>query len=507
MSHGRGTSSWVWLLAGPALAALVWWMLPVEQKDEAGKVVSGLSDAGRAACAVGVLMAVWWVTEAVPLEATSLLPLVLMPALGISSVQAAAAPYGDPTIFFFMGGMMLGAAMERWGVPRRVALIVLSRFAFGPRLLVLGAMTAAALVSMWVNNTSTTVMMLPIGMSLVRLIEREKVRPQSPQDRAHEGIDNFGFCMVLGIAYAATIGGVGTLFGTAPNLVLQSTVEHVTGERLTFAQFSMVGIPLVLLYIPMCWGVLVWMFPFRFETGPAVKEHVRQELRELGSWTWPERAVVGVLVVAGLLWVFTDGVNGWVRSRSGIDRAVSEAGVAVAAALALFMMPAMDGRGSRVLDWPTASTIQWGVLVLFGGGLSLAQALSTTGVNTAIGSLFGMLDGLPLFLIILTVAAIVTFATEVASNTAIATTFLPIAAAGAGGLGVDPLVLMIPVAMAASLAFMMPMGTPPNALAFATGRVPIRSMVRVGLVLNIVSIVLLTCFLTLVGPALVASFR
>jgi len=497
----------VWLVLGPVLAALVWALLPVEQKDEAGKVVSGLSDAGRAACAVGVLMAVWWVTEAVPLEATSLLPLILLPAFGVSSVQAAAAPYGDPTIFFFMGGMMLGAAMERWGVPRRVALIVLSRFAFGPRFLVLGAMIAAALVSMWVNNTSTTVMMLPIGMSLVRLIESERARPREGSTERAEGLDNFGFCMVLGIAYAATIGGVGTLFGTAPNLVLQSTVERITGERLTFGQFALVGIPIVALYIPMCWAVLVWMFPFRFESGPTVKEHVTQELRELGSWTWPERAVVGVLVAAGFMWVFTDAVNGWIRSWTGVDRAVSEAGVAVAAALALFILPARDGRGTRVLDWPTASTIQWGVLVLFGGGLSLAQALSTTGVNTAIGSLVGMLDGLPLFLIILTVAAIVTFATEVASNTAIATTFLPIAAAGAKGLGVDPLLLMIPVAMAASLAFMMPMGTPPNALAYATGRVPIRSMVRVGLVLNLISIVLLTTFLTFVGPMLVAWFR
>lgn len=484
------------LLAGPLGAAALWWALP--SGDPA------LSPGGRLTLAVGLWMAVWWLTEAIPLEATALLPLLLFPALNIAPLKAAAAPYADPTIFFFMGGMMLGAAMERWGLPQRFALHVLLRAGVRPAMLILGAMAATAFISMWVNNTSTCVMMLPIGMSVVKLVERDA----APAHR--RGLDNFAAGMVLGIAWAATIGGVGTLFGTAPNIILQANVERFTGAHLTFGQYAAVGFPIVCLYLPAAWFVIVKMYPPSFPADPATADLIRKELAELGPMSRPEMSVLAVIVGAMLLWTAQDPLNAWLKSvtagltpdGAGVAKVLSEAGIAVLAAVTLFLIPARtpDGGRTHVLDWPTANTIQWGVLVLFGGGLSLAEAMTATGVNTYLGSMFTSLKGVPPIVVVLCITAFVTFATEVASNTAIATTFLPVAYAGAKALGLHPFQLMFPVALAASYAYMMPMGTPPNAMAIATGRVRISHMARAGFVLNVIAIALITLYTTLVLP-------
>lgn len=483
------------LLAGPLAAATLWWALPAD--------AAGLTPAGRSTLAVGAWMAVWWLTEALPLEATALLPLLLFPALNIAPLKAAAAPYADPTIFFFMGGMMLGAAMERWGLPQRFALHVLLRVGVRPSLLILGAMIATAFISMWVNNTSTCVMMLPIGMSVVKLVERDA----KPAHRA--GLDHFATGMVLGIAWAATIGGVGTLFGTAPNIILQANVEKLAGAHLTFGQYAAVGMPIVLLYLPASWYVIIKLFPPDFPADPATRDLIRRELAELGPLSRAEAAVLCVVAGAMVLWTFQEPINDWLRPRTdptpvggGVPKVLSEAGISVLAAVALFLIPARtpDGEPTHVLDWPTANTIQWGVLVLFGGGLSLAEAMTTTGVNGYLGGMFGSLKGVPAPVVVLCVTAFVTFATEVASNTAIATTFLPVAYAGAKALGLHPYQLMFPVALAASYAYMMPMGTPPNAMAIATGRVRISQMAKAGLLLNLIAVALITAYTVLVLP-------
>jgi solute carrier family 13 (sodium-dependent dicarboxylate transporter), member 2/3/5 len=495
------TARWVRrvaLAAGPLAAVALWTLPPI------GTDPGMLTWTGRLTLGVAAWMAVWWLSEAVPLEATALLPLLLFPALNIAPIKAAAAPYADPTIFFFMGGMMMGAAMERWGLPRRFALHVLARVGVHPGALIFGAMAATAIISMWVNNTSTCVMMLPIGLSIVRIVERGAGGGDA------KGVDNFATAMVLGIAWAATIGGVGTLFGTAPNIILQGAVQNLMGERLTFGEYALIGMPIVALYLPMVWAVLMWFYPPRVAGTPETRDAIRRELTELGPMTRPEWFVLGVLAGAMILWTIQDPINstlrgwtGWLTADGkGVPRVFSEAGVAILAAVTLFMLPARtpDGRRTSVLDWPTANSIQWGVLVLFGGGLALAEAMTATGVNTYLGGFFEGLRGMPLVVIVLGVAAFVTFATEVASNTAIATTFLPVAFAAAQKLGIHPYYLMLPVALSASYAFMMPMGTPPNAMAIATGRVRIGQMARPGFVLNLTAIGLITVYVTYIAP-------
>ncbi len=484
------------LVAGPVAALLIWKFAPV------GTGPGELSEPGRLTLAFAAWMAIWWLSEAVELEATALLPLVLFPAAGLMSMKAAAAPYADPTIFFFMGGMMLGAAMERWGLPRRFALHVLLRVGVKPPLLVLGAMAATAIISMWVNNTSTCVMMLPIGIGIVRIIERETKADTSPEVR--KGVDNFATAMILGIAYAATIGGIGTLFGTAPNIILQSNVEKLVdqgllSERLSFAKYALIGMPIMALYLPAAWLVLMWLFPSNLPASAGARAPIEKELADLGPMTGAQRVLLVVLSSAVALWVFMGTVNSLLQSLTGVDRVLSEASIGVAAALVLFLLPARteEGARTRMLDWPTANTIQWGVLILFGGGLSLAEAMSQTGVNTYLGGIFEGLRGVHPFLIVLAVTALVTFATEIASNTAIATTFLPVAYSAAKALDMNPYLLMFPVALAASYAFMMPMGTPPNAMAIATGRVRISQMAKAGILLNVIAILLISSFVYL----------
>jgi sodium-dependent dicarboxylate transporter 2/3/5 len=484
------------LVAGPVAALLIWKLAPI------GTGPADLTAPGRLTLAFAAWMAIWWLSEAVELEATALLPLVVFPAAGLMTMKAAAAPYADPTIFFFMGGMMLGAAMERWGLPRRFALHVLLRVGVKPPLLVLGAMTATAIISMWVNNTSTCVMMLPIGIGIVRIIERETSTDTSPKVR--KGVDNFATAMILGIAYAATIGGIGTLFGTAPNIILQSNIDKLVekgdlAERLTFAKYAMIGIPIMVIYLPAAWLVLMWLFPPSLPASAAARGPIEQELADLGPMSAPQRVLLAVLAVAIALWVFMGPINTGLQRATGVDRVLSEASIGVLAALILFLIPARtdDGRATRMLDWHTANSIQWGVLILFGGGLSLAETMSQTGVNTYLGGVFEGLRGVHPFLIVLAVTAVVTFATEIASNTAIATTFLPIAAVAAKSLGLHPYMLMFPVALAASYAFMMPMGTPPNAMAIATGRVRISQMTKAGIFLNIIAILLISTFVYL----------
>lgn len=499
LNRGMSWVRLVALFAGPAAAVAVWTLV------HTGTEPGDLSAAGRLTLGFAAWMAIWWLSEAVELEATALLPLVAFPAAGLMSMKAAAAPYADPTIFFFMGGMMLGAAMERWGLPRRFALHVLLRVGVKPPLLILGAMTATAIISMWVNNTSTCVMMLPIGMGIIRIIERESHADTDPAVR--RGVDNFATAMILGIAYAATIGGVGTLFGTAPNIILQSNIQSLFDagkltERLTFLEYLKIGVPIMTLYLPAAWLVLIKLFPPTIPASAGAREPIERELAALGPMTGPQKVLLAVLALAITAWTAMDPINAALKQATGVDRVLSEPGVAVAAAILLFLLPARTASGerTRMLDWPTANSIQWGVLVLFGGGLSLAEAMTQTGVNTYLGSVFEGLKGVHPFLIILAVTAVVTFATEVASNTAIATTFLPVAYSAAVALGMHPYALMLPVTLAASYAYMMPMGTPPNAMAIATGRVRIGQMAKAGIILNVIAILLISTFIYLVVP-------
>lgn len=449
----------------------------------------GLELAGWRTAAIALLMAIWWISEAIPIPATALLPLVLLPALGAGGIDAAAAPYANPVIFLFMGGFMLAQAMQRWGLHRRIALFVISSVGTRPRSLIGGFMVAAAFLSMWVSNTATAVMMLPIGLSVIELVIRREDGPdRDPAD------SNFAIALMLGIAYACSIGGLGTLIGTPPNALLAGFMAETYGVEIGFGQWMLLGVPLVVVGLPICWVVLTrWTYPVRLQEIPGGREAIAAEVRSLGSPGRGEIMVAVVFVLTAVAWV----------TRPILERGVpglSDAGIAIAAAIVLFALPVDLRRGIFVLNWEWARRLPWDVLILFGGGLSLAAAITRTGVATWVGASLAGIQGLHVVLIIGVITLVIIFLTELTSNTATAAAFLPLLASLAVGIGQNPLLLVVPAALAASCAFMMPVATPPNAIVYGSSFITIPQMVRAGLVLNLIFIALITA----AGYALVA---
>jgi solute carrier family 13 (sodium-dependent dicarboxylate transporter), member 2/3/5 len=490
------------LVLGPLLAAAVYVAMP----DRAGTGVEAieLGHAGRATAAIGVLMAVWWMTEALHVSATALLPVALFPLFGVFTVDEAAAPYANPLIFLFLGGFLLALAMQRWGLERRIALIALRIVGTEPRMLVGGFMVLTATFSMWVSNTATVAMMLPIALSVVDaavpggrtvLIDQ----PGAPGTR-------FSRSLLLGIAASASIGGVGTLIGTPPNLFLASFARDELDITISFVDWMMVGVPLVAVFLPIAWVLLTRvLFP------PDVdRERLRgllagRGVAPVGPMQRAEWVVFVVFICTALAWVFrpllVDITVFGARPFGGL----SDAGIAVIAGVVLFVVPA--GAGTRVLDWETARQLPWGILLLFGGGLSLAAAIAATGVDDFLGLQVQGLDVHPIVLVAVVTTGVV-FMTEMTSNTATAAALVPIVAAIGPGLGLHPLALAIPVAVAASLAFMLPVATPPNAIVFGSGFIGIPDLMRMGLRLNLVSIVLITSWLPLLAlPVLGIDLR
>lgn len=442
----------------------------------------GLAVAGWRTAAVAVLMAVWWATEALPLAATALVPLVAFPLLGISAPTALAGAYGDPLIFLFLGGFLLALAIQRAGLHRRLALAVTAAAGTGPRALIGGFMVATAFLSMWVSNTATAVLMLPIAQAVILVVER------AVPERAAAG---FAKALLLAIAYAASIGGIATLIGTPPNALLASFLRQSHGIELGFADWLAVGLPLALILLGATWLLLTRaLFPLPAGTLAPIATALARERRAHGPMHPAERRVALVFAATALAWL----ARPWLAPHlPGLDDTV----IAVLAGLALFVLPAGTGPGERLLDWRSARELPWGVLLLFGGGLALAQAIAGSGLGDWLGRELTVLDGLPPLLVVLLVTALVVFVTELTSNTATAATFLPLATALAAALGVEPWLLAMPVAVAASCAFMMPVATPPNAIVYASGHLRIADMARAGLVLNLVAIVVISAIATL----------
>lgn len=491
------------LVLGPVVAALLYLLLPAGTVNTAGELVGGLTPGGRLTVAVGAWLALWWLSEAIPIEAAGLLPLAVFPVLGIASMREAAAPYANEVIFLFMGGLFLGAALERWGLHKRIALRIVLLAGTRPDRLVGGIMLATALISAWVSNTATAVMMLPIAVGVVRLVfERASLSPGSEDDAAAR---RFAVAAMLAVAYGASIGGVATIIGTPPNGVLVAFVKERYGDEVGFAEWLWIGVPLAALMLPVSWLLLTRvLFRMNLPEAPGAREHLRRELAELGPVGRGEWWVLGVFVSAALAWIFRVPLAellGLVRPREGRapEILLTDAGIAIAAALVMFAIPVDAKRGVFVLDWKTAGRIPWGVLLLFGGGLSLADAVEANRVDDAIASLLGGLAGVHPLLIILAVTTAAVFISEIGSNTAVVTTFLPIVAAVAAKLGVHPYLLAFPVALGASYAFMMPSGTPPNALVFSSGYLHVKDMVRAGFWHNLVSVVLISAMFYLAG--------
>jgi len=424
---------------------------------------AGLEPPAWRLAGVGLWMAVWWITEAVPIPATALLPVVLFPLIGAADLAAATSPYANPVIFLFLGGFLIAQAVQRWGLHRRIALSVLRAAGTGPERVVGAFMLATALLSMWVSNTATAVMMLPIGLSVVELTGRRDSR--------------FAIALMLGIAYAASIGGVGTLVGTPPNALLAGFMRETYGITVGFAQWMLVAVPLVAVMLPIAWLVLTRLvFRVRSDRIEGWEDVLARESAALGRPGRGEVVTAAVFALTALAWIL--------RPLLG-PHAPSDAGIAITGGLLLFVLPVDGRRGVHALDWATAVKLPWDVLLLFGGGLSLAGAISRSGLADWLGSSLAALGFLPLLAVMGLVTVLIIFLTELTSNTATTAAFLPILAALAVGLGQNPFFLVVPAALAASCAFMLPVATPPNAIVYGSGCVTIPRMARAGVVLNV----------------------
>jgi sodium-dependent dicarboxylate transporter 2/3/5 len=456
------------LALGPGLCVLVL-VLPAPE---------GLSSAAWHVTAVAALMAVWWATEAIPVPVTALLPLLLFPLLGVSSARETAAPYANPLIFLFLGGFMIALAMERWELHRRIALNVVRRVGGHPLAIVAGFMAATAGLSMWVSNTATTMMMLPIAASVIAVFLAEE-----KGDAGERNSRNFATACMLGIAYAASIGGLATLVGTPPNALLAAFMSQAHGIDIGFAAWMGVGLPLTCLLLPLAWLTLTRVvYPFDLPHAREAARVVAQAHADMGAITGPEKRVAAIFVLVAGLWITRPLLSG-LPGLGGL----TDPGIAILGGVLLFLVPAGGGRGF-LLDWDWAKRLPWGVLILFGGGLSLAAAASRTGLATWIGAGLGDLGAWPLLALAAAVTVVVILLTELTSNTATTAAFLPVVASIAVATGVDPMMLAAPAALAASCAFMLPVATPPNAIVFASGHVTIPQMVRAGAVLNLIAV-------------------
>ncbi len=478
--EGRATHQWVGLFLGPALAAI---MLLAGAPE-------GLGVAAWRTAAVGVLMAVWWATEAVPIAVTALLPLVVFPLFDIASIHDTARPYSNKVIYLFLGGFIVAFAMQRWNLHRRIALNVLQVVGGNGRSLVGGFMAASAVISMWVMNTSTTMMLLPIAVSIIGVIHG------SVATLTDKGKRDFQYALLLGIAYSASIGGMMTLVGTAPNALLAAFMLDTYGTEIDFARWMLVGIPLALAMLPLCWFVLTRVvFNVDFVTSTEARTELRRMKEELGSISVPELRVAIIFACMALLWM-TRPLLVKLPGLGGLD----DSGIAMAGAIALFLVPSGSKDDPLLLRWNYAERLPWGVLILFGGGLTLASAVSNTGLAQWLGTSLQAIGDLPLWVIVAATAATIIFLTELTSNTATTNTFLPVVGAIALEAGFDPIMLTVPVTLAASCAFMLPVATPPNAIVFGSGMLTIPKMARAGLALNLIGIALVSAVAMSLAP-------
>ncbi len=471
---GRSAAARIALFAGPAGALALIAMGAADPEHGAAWRMAG----------VAFWMACWWVGEALPLAATALLPVALFPVLGLLPAAETCAQYGHHLILLFLGGFLLARALSRWQVDERIALLVLRVAGGGTRGIVFGMMVASAGLSMWVSNSATAAMMMPVGLAVLTHASGE-----SPTRR-------FGTAIMLGIAYAASIGGVGTLVGTPPNVLLAATLEDLAGIRIGFAEWMLVGVPVVALALPLVWAWLVFVaYPPESRTLSAGRALFAERLRELGPLTPGGRRTGAVVALTALAWLTRPLWEGLIPGALRL----SDASVGIAGALLLFVVPA-GAEGERLLERQVWRELPWNVLLIFGGGLALAKGFAETGLADALGALVVGGGALPRALFVVLVAAAVILLTEFASNTASTAMILPLLAASAAALGLPAPLLMVPAALAASMAFMMPAGTPPNAIVFGTGRVRLADMLRAGAGANLIALVVISVVVLVLLP-------
>lgn len=469
------------LLLGPLFFFVVLLMpAPAQMPEEAQQML---------ACTLWV--AIWWIGEPIPIPATSLLPIILLPLSGALSLQHTTAAFGNPVIFLFLGGFMLALAMEKWNLHKRIALNIILLVGTQQQNMVLGFMLATAFLSMWISNTATAMMMLPIGLAIVVQLTAYKGNGKISSK------NSFGKALMLGIAYAASIGGLGTLIGTPANAIFAAVAAQLYQQEISFFKWMVAGIPLSLILLLLCWYVLVKIaFPLP-EEKHSHNQEISRQLKALGPMSAEEKRVTAVFSLTALAWMSRTFLL------TPLLPALDDSMIAMAASISLFIIPASSKQEKqRIIDWNVASQLPWGILLLFGAGLAIAEGFKTTGLAAYIGHQMEVMHSLPLFAVLLLIITIINFLTEITSNTATATMMLPILASLAQALGVHPFGPMLAVCLASSCAFMLPVATPPNAIVFGSGYISMADMVKTGLWLNLLSIAVITLYLYYVLPLL-----
>ena len=465
------------LLSGP-LTAMVLYVLAPE---------SDLSASALAVLCIALWMAIWWVTEVVPLAVTALLPLFLFPLVGAPSMKEVTTPYSHPFVFLYLGGFFIAIAIEKWNLHKRIALTIIRMIGTNIIFIILGFMIGTAFLSMWISNTASAVMLLPVGMAIVKQL-------QDNPDTIEDENAVFGKALMLSIAYAASIGGIATLIGTPPNLILAGVVQDTYGIELGFARWLMMGLPISIILLIVVWFYLTQIaFKFKQKSFPGGRAEILRQVKLLGPMGKSELRVLIVFACTALAWIFKDFL---IKPHLP---AIDDTVIALVGGCTLFLLPS-ERRNERLVEWKDMVKIPWDIILLFGGGLALALGFEQSGLATWIGIQLKSLDALPLVLLLLAIVAAVNFLTEFTSNLATTAMLLPVLVSVAASAGVSPFILLVGATMAASCAFMLPVATPPNAIVFGSGFLRIKEMVKIGFYLNLLSIILITIWVYFMAP-------
>ncbi len=462
--------------------------------------VSGMSIQAKRTAAVALLMASWWISEAIPIPVTALLPLILFPFLSIMAAKDVAPRYADQNIFLFMGGFFIAMAMQRWQLHKRIALHIIKMLGTSPRRIILGFMIATAFLSMWISNTATTMMMFPIGLAVI-LHAEAMIKKENLSINTAKGKFNFGTALMLAIAYSASIGGIATLVGTPPNIVFVGIAKSLfpKAPEIGFLDWFKIGLPLVIIFLPIVWVYLTRMIlPLGMKRIPGEKNVIEQDLKSLGPMKTGEKLTLTVFIVVACAWIFRKNIDaglfvvpGW-SNMLGISDNVHDSTVAMIGALLLFLLPVDLKKGEFVLNWKWAVRIPWGIILLFGGGFAIAAGFQSSGLAQWIGERFAFLSGIPCIFMIMCICLLLTFLTEITSNTATTTMMMPVLGSMAVAVSIHPYLLMIPATISASCAFMLPVATPPNAIIFGSGYLRIPDMAKAGFFLNLIGVLIVT---------------
>jgi solute carrier family 13 (sodium-dependent dicarboxylate transporter), member 2/3/5 len=460
------------LLAGIAVSLLLYFINPFGVSPNAGKVL-----------AIAGLMITWWITEALPMPVVALLPIILFPLLKINTIKATAAFYGNDVIFLFMGGFMLGLAIEKWNLHKRIALNIVRITGTSGDRIVLGFILASGIISMWLSNTATTMMMFPIALSVIHVMKEN--------NRGQGNITNFSLTIMLAIAYASNIGGIATIIGTPPNVAYKNHIMEAYGHEIAFIDWMLVCTPLAILLLFVLYLVTVkWLFPNHIKSDDNTKQLIRNEIEQLGPLSTAEKRVFIIFISTAMFWIFRKIIN---DAQSWFE--LDDTMIALMCAVALFICPSgsKNEEDNSLLEWHDTSKMAWGILLLFGGGIALAGALEKAGLMQQLGVWLGQFSGNG-FILLLVIVTVSIFISEVMSNVAQVIIFAPVVSSLADALGMNPLMLGIPMTLAASCAGMLPMGTPPNAIVFSSGYIKLKHMTKAGFVMNIISVILITLF-------------